>query len=148
MKAAFLNCMKHLYPQGVTSREQLRDLIHAFSMGWAESFKHVVETERPPVLRELRMAAVSSAVEAWQANGKEAAAPGWLPDASWQWWETAPVARAHHIHMINGVPLKSALVWDGPPQLGQSIPHLGKIIRAQCYHQSFDCSLWTVVTQD
>lgn len=39
MKQAFLQCMKILYPEGVKSREQLRDLVRCFGMGWAESMQ-------------------------------------------------------------------------------------------------------------
>jgi len=35
-------------------------------MGWAESFRHAVETEHPLMKRGLRAASVLSAVEDWQ----------------------------------------------------------------------------------
>ena len=139
MKAAFLQCMKNLYPQGV-SREQLRDLIHCFSMGWAESFRHAVETEQPPVLRELRMAAVASAVEAWQQDVKQTAELGWMPDESWQWWEAAAKrddsAEENRITMIDGVELKTDITLSQAPHVGMLIPHLGPITKATCYSRS------------
>lgn len=70
MKGAFLESMRQLYPDGVNNREQHRDLIHCYSMGWCDA---------------LMAANDKAAVAAWCEEFEPISKLGWFPDASWQW---------------------------------------------------------------
>jgi hypothetical protein len=70
-KARFFDCMRLLYPDGVVSHEQLRDLIRVFSIGWVEA---------------LMLNECVAGVEAWAKDYKHTTEEGWFPDDSWKWW--------------------------------------------------------------
>jgi hypothetical protein len=70
-KARFFECMKLIYPDGVSSQEQLRDLIRVFSMGWLEAL----------MLNECK-----GAVELWVRQYSKTTDVSWWPDDSWKWW--------------------------------------------------------------
>lgn len=70
-KARFFHCMEMIYPDGVSSQEQLRDLIRTFSMGWLEA---------------LMLAECKEPVQAWVSEFAYTFDVGWWPDDSWKWW--------------------------------------------------------------
>ncbi len=64
--AAFLRCLEHLYPDGITNKHQHRDLLKVFLMGWIEA-AHQNGFEARDAL----------------AIAKQATDYNWWPDPSW-----------------------------------------------------------------
>lgn len=73
MKEAFKQSMSYLYPgAGGVSRDQMRDLVRTFSMGWVEGLRAHNQVE---------------AVREWaEGLGLEVSNVGWWPDETWIWW--------------------------------------------------------------
>lgn len=71
MKAKFLECMKYMYPEGITNQHQHRDLIRVFGMGWLEC---LLATNQDQV------------ASAWLEEWSPYVDLNWWPDESWQWW--------------------------------------------------------------
>ena len=68
VQAAFLRSMKYLYPDGIENRQQHRDLVKVFLMGWIES-AHKNGFEAGDAL----------------AIAKQATDYNWWPGPSWNW---------------------------------------------------------------
>jgi len=70
VRESFLRDMKLIYPDGVDNREQHRDLVRTYSMGWVSSLMEVGNRE---------------AIEKWVKDFAYLSKPGWWPDLSWEW---------------------------------------------------------------
>jgi hypothetical protein len=63
--------MKYIYPDGVSSAGQHRDVIRCFLMGWVEAF----------LARRDRLV-VAGMIDEYNKTTNEK----WWPDESWVWW--------------------------------------------------------------
>lgn len=71
MKTAFLHDMELMYPDGVPSREQLRDLVRTYAMGWVAALAQAGDEPR---------------VADWFLQFRGMEKEDWWPDDSWMWW--------------------------------------------------------------
>lgn len=71
MRSKCLADMKLMWPHGPADREQHRDVIRIYAMGWCDA---------------LMAAGNKAAVEAWTREFAHIAEVSWFPDSSWQWW--------------------------------------------------------------
>lgn len=71
MKAAFLKSMKFLYPIGVDTRDQHRDLVRTFVMGWNEA---------------LMSRGDETGLKEGMPITESIVSPKWYPDSTWKWW--------------------------------------------------------------
>lgn len=69
MKEKFKECMAYMWPDGIASHQQLRDVIQVFAMAWAKAY----DGQCIPLGRE------TEAILAQIAN------PEWWPDHTWDW---------------------------------------------------------------
>lgn len=161
LKDTFKKCMAVLYPGGVHSPEQVRDLVRCYTMAWGECFMSIVDHGDKSMTKPLRALACTRAITSWREDTQGQGSKDWMPDASWQWWGTEaavpapavavategePKVEEHHITMIDGVELKDAIALPVPPQCGGMIPHLGPITKVHCYHRTEAVACWTVQT--
>lgn len=70
IKTKFKLCMGFMYPQGVSSKVQKRDLVRTFCMSWLECLLSIGQPE-----------ATESILDEYEAM----TAPDWYPDESWEW---------------------------------------------------------------
>lgn len=73
MKKAFLEDLKHMWPQGLhpSEKSQWRDIIRVYMMGWCSAL--------------MSQGAVEQVAE-WTKEFRPLADPNWWPDDSWRWW--------------------------------------------------------------
>ena len=71
MQSRFKESMRFIYPDGVDSPAQYRDLVRVYFMGWFD----VMMVNN---LRELG----AKYIETYEPIAQ----PGWWPDDSWKWW--------------------------------------------------------------
>lgn len=70
MKESFLRDMKFIYPDGVDNKNQHRDLVWTYAMGWGSS---LIASNQVETLRK------------WADEFEHIKDHNWWPDLSWEW---------------------------------------------------------------
>ena len=71
MKEQLLHAMKLMYPNGVNSAQQHRDVIRVYVVAWGDALKY---------------SGSLIALEAHKEECLKLSDPNWWPDNSWVWW--------------------------------------------------------------
>lgn len=66
-----MRAMRILYPEGVSTAQQHRDVILTYAKGWGDA---------------LQNSGSLIALEVFKSELQPMLVPGWMPDNSWCWW--------------------------------------------------------------